>query len=66
VTRGASTSLPLRITSVGLIELRGRLFGATEFAVPVLKLKSVSSLLSRKPREGSVMPDPAICSMVLV
>jgi len=51
---------------VGDIELRGRLLAATEFAVPGSKLKSVSSLLSRKPRCGSRMPEPAICSIVLV
>src|SRR4051794_34480725 len=62
----ASTTRPLRITIVGLIELRGRLSGCTEFAVPVGKLKSVSSLLSRKPRPGGVMPEPAICSIVFV
>ncbi len=62
----ASTARPLRSTIIGLIELRGRLFGATEFAVPVGKLKSVSSLLSRKPRPGTVMPEPAICSIVFV
>ena len=51
---------------VGDIELRGRLFACTEFAVPGGKLKSVSSLLSRKPRPGSRMPEPAICSIVFV
>jgi hypothetical protein len=58
------------MTIVGDIELRGRLFAAGEFAVlPVLggvKLKSVSSLLSRNPRWGSRMPEPAIYSIVLV
>ena len=45
---------------------RGRLPGAGEFAVPVAKLKSVSSLLSRKPRPGTVMPLPPVCSIVNV
>ena len=31
-----------------------------------VKLKSVSSLFSRKPRSGTVMPDPPVCSMVSV
>ena len=52
----ATGSRPLK-TMVGDIELRGRLFAATSFApgLPVAglsvgsKLKSVSSLLSRKP-----------------
>src|SRR5262245_65354506 len=39
---------PSFITIVGDIELRGRLLACTEFAVPVGKLKSVSSLLDRK------------------
>ena len=29
-------------------------------------MKSVSSLLSRKPRPGTTMPDPPVCSMVSV
>ena len=62
----ASTGRPWSKTIVGAMLERGRLPGAGEFAVPVVKLKSVSSLLSRKPRPGTVMPLPPICSIVNV
>ncbi len=56
---------------VGEIEERGRLpgpgrLGSGTPGVSGVKLKSVSSLLSRKPRPGTVMPLPPVCSMVSV
>jgi hypothetical protein len=56
---------------VGLIDERGRLpgpgrFGSGTSAESGTKLKSVSSLLSRNPQPGTVMPDPPVCSMVSV
>ena len=53
-------------TIVGAMLERGRLPPSGEFAVPVAKLKSVSSLLSRKPRSGTTMPLPPIASIVNV
>jgi hypothetical protein len=54
---------------VGAIDERGRLppagrFGSLSTLDAGAKLKSVSSLLSRKPRPGTVMPLPPICSIV--
>src|SRR3954468_14547531 len=51
---------------VGEMLERGRLPGAGELAVPVVKLKSVSSLFSRKPKPGTTMPLPPVCSIVNV
>src|ERR1700750_3050739 len=56
---------------VGDIELRGRLFGPGRLgsgAVPCVpvKLKSVISLLSRKPRPGTTIALPPVCSIVRV
>src|SRR4051794_1306126 len=62
----ASTGRPLRSTIVGAIDERGRLCGAGEFALPVVKSKSVSSLLSKKPRPGTVIALPPVCSIVNV
>src|SRR4051812_7812563 len=67
----ARKGLPSLSTIVGAIELRGRLFGPGRLgsgAVPCVpvKLKSVISLLSRKPRPGTTMPLPPVCSMVSV
>ena len=47
---------------------RGRLPASTVFGSVALrtKLKSVSSLFSRKPRPGTVIPEPPVCSMVRV
>ena len=58
-------------TMVGLMLDRGRLPGAGRFGsytpgADAAKSKSVISLFSRKPRPGTVIPLPAICSMVLV
>src|SRR6476469_10398065 len=58
-------------TMVGLIDERGRLpgpgrFGSGTPGVSGAKLKSVSSLLSRNPQPGTVMPDPPVCSIVRV
>src|SRR6478736_1656577 len=65
--------LPSLTMIVGLIEERGRLPGPGRFgSVPDgrmesgVKLKSVSSLLSRNPYPGTVMPEPPVCSMVRV
>nr|BFE69436.1 hypothetical protein GCM10020092_027370 [Actinoplanes digitatis] len=62
---------PSLSTIVGDIELRGRLFGPGRFgsgALPCVgvKLKSVISLLSRKPRPGTTIALPPVCSMVRV
>src|SRR6478672_1549582 len=67
----ARKGVPWSSRMVGLIEDRGRLpgpgrFGSGTPAVNGLKLKSVSSLLSRKPQPGTVMPDPPVCSIVRV
>src|SRR3954469_303796 len=62
----ASTGRTLRSTIVGAIEERGRLCAAGELALPVVKSKSVSSLLSRKPRPGTVIALPPVCSIVNV
>src|SRR5215213_615737 len=67
----ASTGRKPFVTIVGLIDERGRLpgpgrFGSGTPAVLGTKLKSVSSLFSRKPRPGTVIPDPPVCSMVRV
>src|SRR5437016_14660920 len=67
----ARYGLPCARTIVGDIELRGRLPGAGRFGSGALpwvgvKLKSVSSLLSRKPRPGTTIALPPVCSMVSV
>src|SRR4051794_12488808 len=67
----ATYGLPSLSTIVGEIELRGRLPGPGRFgsgAVPCVgvKLKSVISLLSRKPRPGTTIPLPPVCSIVSV
>ena len=62
----ASTGRPRSSTIVGAIEERGRLPPPASSAVPGSKLKSVSSLLSRKPRPGTTMPLPPVCSIVNV
>jgi hypothetical protein len=56
---------------VGAIEDRGRLpgpgrFGSWTAGLAGAKEKSVNSLFSRKPRPGTVMPLPPVCSMVSV
>ena len=64
----ARNGLPSLSTIVGDIELRGRLPGWMRFgsAASYTVEKSVSSLLSRKPWPGTVMPEPPVCSMVSV
>src|SRR3954451_21457619 len=67
----AITGRPSRRTIVGEIELRGRLPGPGRFgsrAAPWVgaKLKSVSSLLSRKPRPGTTIALPPVSSRVNV
>ena len=63
----ASTGLPWRVMIVGAIELRGRLPPSARLAAVVLvKSKSVSSLLSRKPQPGTTMPLPPVDSIVNV
>src|SRR5438132_13508504 len=62
----ASTGRPPEKTIDGLMLLRGRLPGPGELARPGVGSKSVSSLLSRKPRPGTTMPLPPVCSMVKV
>ena len=62
----ATSGRPCLNTIVGAMVERGRLPPSGEFAVPGTKLKSVSSLLSRKPRPGTTMPLPPICSIVNV
>ncbi len=59
---------PSSSTIVGDIDDRGRLPGSTMFGSAGFgrKLKSVSSLFSRKPRPGTVMPDPPVDSIVSV
>src|SRR4051794_23643447 len=54
---------------VGDIDERGRFPGAGRLGSVGLagaKLKSVSSLFSRNPRPGTVMPEPPVCSIVRV
>ena len=62
----ASTGRLPEKTMVGLMLLRGRLPGPGEFARPGVGSKSVSSLFSRKPRLGTTIPLPPICSIVKV
>ena len=63
----ASTGRPWSKTIVGAMLERGRLPARRRVRrVRSVKLKSVSSLLSRKPRPGTVMPLPPICSIVNV
>src|SRR5687768_6378871 len=67
----ASRGAPPESTIVGAMLLRGRLpgpgrFGSGTPAVTGIMLKSVSSLLSRKPRPGTVIADPPVCSIVNV
>src|SRR3954463_4439380 len=67
----ARSGRPLRRTIVGAIEDRGRLRPASWVAPRGLvpsgpRLKSVSSLLSRKPKPGTTMPLPPVCSIVKV
>ena len=66
----ASTGWPSASTIVGDIDERGRLPGPGRLGsgagLAGAKLKSVSSLLSRKPRPGTTMPMPPVCSMVSV
>lgn len=58
-------------TIVGEMDDRGRLpgpgrFGSCTAGFAGAKEKSVSSLFSRNPRPGTVMPLPPVCSMVSV
>src|ERR671919_2025263 len=63
----ARTGSPPSRTMVGLIELRGRFPPWIRFGwVVESKLKSVSSLFSRKPQPGTTMPFPPVDSMVYV
>ncbi|MNW51332.1 hypothetical protein D3C74_288160 [compost metagenome] len=64
----ASTGSPSCRTMVGAIEERGRLPGSMRFGScgSYTVEKSVSSLFSRKPRSGTTMPEPPVCSMVNV
>src|SRR5690349_10492144 len=64
----ARNGLPCRSTMVGDIDERGRLPGWIRFgsAASYTAEKSVSSLFSRKPRPGTVIPLPPVCSMVSV
>src|ERR671918_1881925 len=63
----ASTGSPSSSTIVGLIELRGRFRPSTLLGWPTRsKLKSVSSLFSRKPHPGTVIPFPPVDSIVYV
>jgi len=62
----ARTGSPSSSTIVGLIELRGRLPGSARLGLGPVKLKSVSSLLSRNPRSGTVIALPPVCSIVSV
>ena len=58
---------PSSSTMVGAIELLGRFPPSTRFGwVSESKLKSVSSLFSRKPQPGTTMPLPPIDSIVNV
>src|SRR3954469_17420331 len=59
--------LPSRVMIVGDIDERGRLPPSTRFGCVVeSKLKSVSSLLSRKPQPGTSKPEPPVDSIVNV
>ena len=63
----ARNGSPPSVTIVGLIELRGRLSPSARFGcVSESKLKSVSSLFSRKPHSGTTMPLPPVDSIVNV
>src|SRR5215212_8801226 len=63
----ARNGLPALVTIVGAIELRGRLPPSTRFGCVVeSKLKSVSSLLRRKPKPGTSSPAPPVDSIVNV
>ena len=67
----ATKGSPSSSTIVGDIELRGRLpgsgrLGSLSGTGKTVVVKSVSSLLSRKPRSGTTMPAPPVCSMVRV
>ena len=63
----ARNGRPPSSTIVGLIELRGRLPPSARFGWVVESMsKSVSSLLSRKPRPGTTMPLPPVDSIVNV
>ena len=63
----AATGASSRVTIVGLIDERGRLPPSTRFGCVVeLKSKSVSSLLSRKPKPGTTIPFPPVDSIVNV
>ncbi len=67
----ASTGRPSSSTIVGDMEERGRLpgpgrFGSGTPGAAGAKEKSVSSLLRRKPRPGTVMALPPVDSMVRV
>src|SRR5687767_8574338 len=63
----ARNGSPPSITIVGAIDERGRLPPSALFGwVSELKLKSVSSLLTRKPHPGTTMPFPPVDSIVNV
>ena len=63
----ARNGLPWRVTIVGAIEERGRLRLSARLGwVVESKLKSVSSLFSRKPQPGTTMPLPPVDSIVNV
>ena len=64
----ARNGLPFLRMIVGEIDDRGRLSGWIRFgsAGSYTAEKSVSSLFSRKPRPGSSIPEPPVCSMVRV
>src|SRR6478609_6631610 len=67
----ARTGFPCSSTMVGEIEERGRLagpgrFGSWTAGFAGANEKSVSSLLSRNPRPGTVMPLPPVDSIVRV
>lgn len=71
VEPSARNGLPSRSTIVGAMLARGRFpaagrSGSGNGPCVGVKLKSVSSLLSRNPRPGTTMPLPPICSSVLV
>src|SRR5919106_6848273 len=63
----ARTGLPSASTIVGLMELRGRFPPSTLLGWSSRsKLKSVSSLFSRNPHPGTVIPLPPVDSIVYV
>src|SRR5918996_2303057 len=63
----ARTGLPSASTIVGLMELRGRFPPSTLLGWSSRsKLKSVSSLFSRKPHPGAVIPLPPVDWIVYV